>query len=207
MSFSPFQPEFFDRLKGGGPDDAGAVLSGDDWFREAIFHTFSDIATKHGCTIQLSKRRIREARELWLNEIQNMKISGGGEPDHFKQAGFLVYWLRRRIVISIVREGTGFVGTARQRVFLERPNETCAFLLGFRICLYFVASKRAGPEREEYLSSIALDEAFVNEASILLFEKQLSPHAMYLIYRSLFYDLKLRGGPDVVTNLRLVSKG
>jgi hypothetical protein len=203
MMFSPFQPQFLDYLKNGGPGEAGGAISGDDWFREAIFRTFSDVAAKRQCTIQLSKRRIREARELWLNEIQNMKIAGGGEPDHFKQAGFLAYWLRRRVVISVVHEDTAFVGNPAQLQFFQRPSEICAFLLGFRICLYFAAGRKATAEREEYLSSIELDNAFISEASVLLFEKQLSPHAMYLIYRSMFYELKFRGGPP--TPLRLVS--
>jgi hypothetical protein len=204
MSFSPFQSGFLDLLKHGGPSDEG-LLSGEEWFKTAIFRTYQEIARLNGCEMQPSARRLREARELWLNELSNMKITGGGEPDHFKQAGFLTYWLRRRLVISITREGANFTGSSQQIQFLERPNEICSFILGFRICLFFQANRKSGEERRQYLSSIELQSEFVKDAGILLYEKQLSPHAMYLIYRSLFYELK--PPPGEVVPLRLVHSG
>ena len=204
MNFSPFDPNFLDHLKHGGEGDNGR-LPAEEWFATAIFRNYQRIANRNGCEMQPNARRLREARALWLNDLSNMKIEGDGEPDHFKQAGFLAYWLRRRLVISITRELSTFAGTPQQIQFLERPNEICSFLLGFRICLFFQANRKVGPERKEYLESVDLVPEFLKDASILLFAKQLSPHAMYLIYRSLFYEIKMPRDPSVIVPLRVVS--
>lgn len=208
MNFSPFQPNFLDYLRDGNPDhlkigrtpDGEELHDGNDWFREAVAYTFRTVAYNFGYKAQFSKKRTREARSLWIADIKNMKIDGGGEPDHFKQAGFLAYWMRRRIPISLLEKTDRFDGSTPQLEFADYPNEICSFVFGLRVCIFFEAPKRETDARLKDLEALKLSPAFLRDIAVLLFHKQVSPHAMYLIYRSLFYNLGLHNDETNVTH-------
>ena len=203
MDYSLFQPGIFDLLKDGLKDQVGQVVLADDdqapldgpeWFCRAMNRAFNKIADQRHCEVLMSKARLKEAHHLWLAEIGKIRTENGGEPDHFKRAGFLAYWLRRRVVISVPHERDRD-GGERQKEFLRYSNEFCSFIVGYWLCLFFEAERRTGTARKEELQKIVLDRGYLFDSAVLLHHKNVSPHAMYLIYKSLFYNLGPLG-PD-----------
>jgi hypothetical protein len=189
MSTLLFQPRVFDYLRNGGPL-RGQQVSAQEWFDRAVAEAFKDIARRHGCTVTLSGDRLDEARKLWVGETNKIRVDGE-EPDHFKQAGFLAYWLRRRVVINRKEEGDDPDGPG-VATFLQFGNEICSFLLGFQLCLYFETGRISGEDRLKEIRETELTAEFVHDAAVVFFEKNVSPHAVYLFYRSLFYRLHPR---------------
>ena len=70
-------------------------------------------------------------------------------------------------------------------------NEICAFLIGFRLCQYFDFEPLIEETGEivARIRKVNLEAHLLQDAATLLRHKNLSPHALYLIYRSLFYRL------------------
>jgi len=187
-----------------GSGTADAPASEDDrqqWFFTLIAGAYRDIVrVEWGIDrFGISDQRLEEARLQWLRDIGRIEIDGSVEPDEYKLLGFLVYWLRRRCVIGYahrseaacrVAEIDGWVNAQDQ--FLLRCNEIAAFLIGFRLCLYL----RIGPNLTtdanghpiELLDSFDdhdLDQEFLFDIGTLMKQKNLSPHSMYIIFRSL----------------------
>jgi len=127
------------------------------------------------------------------------------ELDHFKHASILAFWLRRLVPINTtwpadadgrVINDDDYVPTERQNHFLLYGNEWCALLAGFQIALNYElqrASAEAGKdgvpsdfERLLALREVALPDRFIYEFPRLLKHKNISPHAIYMTYRSLF---------------------
>jgi hypothetical protein len=118
------------------------------WFIECIAANFVNLATKWGCSVSLSVRRLGETYDFW-REDQGRTISEGIEEseslDHFKHASFIAFWLRRMLPIN----QTTVVGRnptqpdesadagADQKFFLQYGCEICALLIGFQICLFY----------------------------------------------------------------------
>ena len=66
-------------------------------------------------------------------------------------------------------------------------NEYIAFELGFEFCRYYETAKKGGSQRA---SSLVLTEDYLRTACHFLKYKQVSPHAIYLIYKSLFLSIE-----------------
>jgi hypothetical protein len=84
------------------------------------------------------------------------------------------------------------VNVVEQDKFLLSPNEICAFLIGFRLCLYF-SLKHLIDESDHIgheIQARTLDANLKFDVATLLKHKNVSPHALYLIYRTLFYVLE-----------------
>jgi len=142
-----------------------------------------------------------------------------GEPDHLKQAGHLAYWLRRAAPISeavpalagdempvqtwpiVVQTFGSEMLAERQKILrdmlLQYGNEYAAFDIGFRICRYFEAKRiERSPDRSEGaavpqdIRNMNPSLSYLHDVAHFLKEKNVSPHALYLIYRSLFLELR-----------------
>jgi hypothetical protein len=187
-----YRPDVFDCFRDGVRLESGELIDAEQWFATAIAEQYQDIANRHGCRIELSTARLEEARSLWSHDTGRIDIKTETPPDHFKRAGFLVYWLRRRAVLNFVHRRESGVDVSEQDRFLFGSNEVAAFLIGFRLCLFFEMKHfidigdHIGHDVEKY----HFDSELKFDIATLLRHKNVSPHSLYLIFRSLFYDLK-----------------
>lgn len=187
--FSPFQPDIFQLLAQGDPSNR---TGRHEWFVEAIAENYAALAERYGCEVSISERRTLEAQKYWMQDLTRVVIEGGSSvPDHLKQAGFLAFWLRRRVVVDSSAEIRGAPYVMYQDEFLQYSNDWLAFLFGFQLCLYFEADPRQGPRRRQQLQQYKLDPEYLRDVSVLLNHKNVSPHALYIIYRSLFYPFRM----------------
>ena len=200
LDTSLYQPGIFDYFKNGCDDAAGEAVSASEFFRGVIGSAYYEIADHFDCSVLLSATRVEEARVHWARDLPRIDIEGSKTPDHFKNAGFLAYWLRRRVVVEIAsRVGKG--GTDKQTHFIGFANEICAFVVGFRLSLYFHYRRRieSGPDASKFLVNIELQDDLRHDVVTLLRHKEVSPHALYLIFAALFTDIeKPRGSLNVV---------
>lgn len=193
MDYSLTQPHVFDYLKNGQTLADGSVISGRDWFKNAIADACNEIASTYACEVNLASRRLEEAQDLWVDDVKRMRIDGDGTPDHFKQAGFLCFWLRRRIILAVNHPAPQTDNPSeRQSFFIRHGNEVCAFLIAFKLCAFYQAPGQSGVDRVKFLQSIRPDPNFLHDVAVLLFHKNVSPHALYLILRALFNPIYTR---------------
>lgn len=141
-------------------------------------------------------QRVVEAHGAWQADVARV---GQHEPrlsdglDHFKQCGFLAFWLRRMspMVDAVdltenVGDAAGYALSAEEKEFREilfgYGNEYLAFDFGFQICRFYEISKDGGSKRAEEL---VLPPDYYQSLCHFMKYKNISPHAMYTIYRSL----------------------
>ena len=187
-----YRPDVFDCFRGSVPNSLSDKDAPKQWFASCLAYQYDDIAKRHHCEVRLSPTRLEEARLLWLRDTGRIDIDGDTIPDHFKQAGFLAYWLRRRMVVSWWQRSLVDEPTEEQDRFLLGANEICAFFVGFRICLYFEFKEEINSRDHigHLLQELALESSLKFDIATLLKHKNVSPHSLYLIYRTLFYDMK-----------------
>lgn len=145
---------------------------------------------------RLSRPRIIEAHGAWTKDLERVganenKLEEG--LDHFKRAGHLAFWLRRMSPIVEFVDETSNIADGHEytldenelnfRDLLEgHANEYVAFDLGFQFCKFYEIS--LGNERAK---SLALDEDYVRTTCHFMKYKQVSPHSLFMIYKSLFF--------------------
>lgn len=186
--FTLFQPNALHCMHYGKP----GVITPQDWFVKAMSLAYGSLASVYNCEVDLSKRRLLEARKHWQQDLERVILDGDSErPDHFKEAGFLAYWLRRRIVVNESSKISGAPNIIYLNEFLEYTNEFLAFLVGFRVCLFFEATRASGAARVDMLHQYRLNIEYLKDVAVLLHHKNVSPHSLYIIYRSLFYNFKI----------------
>lgn len=131
-----------------------------------------------------------DVHHFWTEDIRRLKefSLAGKDPDHFKQAAHLAYWLRRiGPVMDYVVANYGPLNERekRSRDFLRQFNtEYIAFDVGYQICeFYETAALPSGVVPRKF----GIDDEYLASICCFLKEKNVSPHALYLIYKSLFY--------------------
>ena len=144
-----------------------------------------------------SKPRVIEAHGAWKNDIDRV---GAYEPklqdglDHFKQCGHLAFWLRRLSPIVEAHDTTLNLGDAEgpplsgyeiafRKLLLGYVNEYLAFDYAFQICKYYELGKQGGSSRAAALSP---DREYYQTMCQFLKYKNVSPHGLHLIFKSLF---------------------
>lgn len=144
-----------------------------------------------------STPRIIEAYGAWKNDLLRV---GEHEPklndglDHFKQCGHLAFWLRRLSPIVESYDTLQNLGDSQgyplnddekafRKLLLGYVNEYLAFDYGYQICKYYEIGQEGGSERAQ---SLAPDREYYQTMCQFLKYKNVSPHAMHLIYKSLF---------------------
>lgn len=198
-----------------GTDDDGFLLFNADivprlkdreFFKRAFSQFCMLTANQYGCEVTISDRRMGEAYDFWIGDVERALQNGTDEEttelDHFKHAAFIAFWLRRLIPINDIwfqatagNDGCG--ASAPQVRFSRYGNEICALSAGFMICLsYELAAMEErethGQKTQVISDAVAVKELprhFLSEYPKLLKHKNLSPHSMYMLYRSLFDSL------------------
>lgn len=146
---------------------------------------------------RLSRPRIIEAHGAWTKDLERVganenKLQDG--LDHFKRAGHLAFWLRRMGPIvefvdetSNIADGSDYQLDDHERNFRDlmegHANEYMAFDIGFQFCKFYeisVDSKTA--------EALSLDEDYIRTTCHFMKYKQVSPHSLFMIYKSLFYQ-------------------
>lgn len=145
---------------------------------------------------RLSLRRLNDAHCAWLGDLTRVddheKALDG--LDHLKQCGHLAYWLRRSAPVidyidmttsgAIAEDGDLYADEAEVREFLDSyGNEYLAFDFGLQICSYYEMHRTDGHARA---AAPALTRAYLKDVCHLLKFKNVSPHALYMVYKSLF---------------------
>jgi len=146
---------------------------------------------------QISIQKLTEAHGAWKNDLSRV---GENEPqldeglDHFKRSGHLAFWLRRMSPLieandltRDIADAEGFPLTKTEELFRELlfgyGNEYLAFDLGYQLCKFHEIAKADSSTRAKYLVP---DTDYYKIICHFLKYKSVSPHAMYLIYKSLF---------------------
>lgn len=145
---------------------------------------------------KISDARLFEAHGAWLNDLRRV---GEHEKnlkrglDHFKQCGHLSYWLRRfSPIIEFVDLDFGeserpmTAGEIALRTLMEGySNEYMAFDFCFQICRHYEAEslERTSPRAK----TIILSNDYYKLVCHFMKYKHVSPHAMHLVYKSLFF--------------------
>lgn len=191
--YSLFQEEVLNRLRERA------------WFIPSISYNILFVARSYGCHVKVSELRTGEAFDYWV-EDSNRTLSHGMPPgtgtlDHFKEAAFLAFWLRRRLPINEITklqslgERAAGLGTQEQKMFLRYGNEISAFTIGYKLCLHHhlsvietdgtVPSLRAPAALSSYVQA-NLNKTLLSDIVTMMKHKNVSPHGLYLLMRSLF---------------------
>jgi len=147
---------------------------------------------------RLSKPRVIEAHGAWLSDLKRVNDHEpqlGEGLDHFKRAGHLAFWVRRMgPVVEAVdttqnfADAPGYDLSSDEQAFRDLlfgyANEYVAFDLGYQFCRYYELNKAGGSARA---NSLILTEDCIRTNCHFLKYKQVSPHALYLIFKSLFF--------------------
>lgn len=139
---------------------------------------------------KLSKPRLIESHGAWRNDLSRV---GNHEPhlveglDHFKRAGHLAFWLRRFApVVEAIDpldspQDTHAPLTATEvefrKLLLAYCNEYLAFDFAFQFVKYYESA---------HGNDLILPPDYYFTMCHFLKYKNVSPHAMHLIYKSLF---------------------
>lgn len=173
------------------------------YFLNFVKFNFDIFASHYKCEITISARRTLEAFDGWNRDtertLSEMNSHHGSQGlDHYKQAGFLAYWLRRRDVLEeITAMQNPIPGIARdyisplQETFIDFGNEIGSFLFGFHYCLRYEYGRRISD-----LRACQLPEDYILAMAVMLKQKNVSPHALYLVYKSLFLDIQTKNAAD-----------
>lgn len=194
--FTLYQNGIFNLLKRGKP---ASGISREEFFYEAIVGEATAIGDQFGCSIEVNEKRLFEAQDYWEWDLRAMsysnRIDGPApvEPCEFKHAAFLTYWLRRRVFIEQVRrQSVTHIKKERMDFFCDYAVEISAFLIGVHLCSYFLKKKKVAAVAKNHDKVINLpseskiiDFSMTCEYATLLRHKNVSPHALYLGFKSL----------------------
>ncbi len=170
-------------------------LRDENWFRDFVTSQYIYTASPVSILPRISPSALVDAHGQWvtdLKRVKNFELGDRSEPDHFKQAGHLTYWLRRsQPVYDVKMEASGtppnFHGNPLAEIFhrliMVAPNEYLAFDLGYRIVLLHECYSQDPPKSE---SEFALTDDYIVTMVQFLRNKNVSPHALFLIFKSLF---------------------
>jgi hypothetical protein len=155
---------------------------------------------------KFSRPRLDEAHGSWLADLKRVKenerhlVNG---LDHFKQCGHLAFWVRR--LSPVVEFADLDFGDsempmkpkekALRNLLKGYVNEYLAFDFGYQLCRYYEARHKEKPSgRAEHLG---LSPDYYQMISHFMKFKNVSPHAVHLVYKSLFYYNGM--DPDVLS--------
>ena len=139
---------------------------------------------------------MHDAYQSWHRDITRMpddSMQGSSsEPDHFKNSGVLAYWLRRFPPAQHFTDNTKSIQDSYPYSVMPRDEEFrellrgyvpeyLAFDIGFRICDFFETQKKDSPCQPKSLS-----DDYIKMACHFLKYKNVSPHSMILMYKSLY---------------------
>ena len=129
---------------------------------------------------------MKDAYQSYKGDIERLNGNMKTKPDHFKCAGCLSYWLRRHSPVYKFQESEKNILSPEQQklrdIIKDYGNAYLAFMLGYRACEFFQKNSK---EVKKLPSNI--DEDYIETVCYLMKYKSISPHAMGMIFRSLFF--------------------
>ena len=143
--------------------------------------------------------RLPHAHFFWTKDIERVARevgppdpSAAKEPDIFKRCGFLSFWLRRTAPFIYAEPVQAIHFTSQekawQELFAKFPNEMFSFDLPFRL-----AAMNYGAQKGDIAIALGkIGYPYLHDICHYLKTKPVSPHALYLIYKSLFEDVRLK---------------
>lgn len=193
MSYGLLQKDVIRLLKTGTPNGK------DRWefFYEIISDEIDQVASHFGCEAEITNIRLLEAQEYWLNDLAQLRVSESNEPNHFKHAGWLCHWLRKKSVVSRLKI---FQEERLTDVFEQHFNEYIAFAIGLKLVIFYECCER-GLSDDAIAKSVQTSAIpdLIRDVALYLSHKNVSPHAIYLIYRSLMLAVPISaaGNQDI----------
>lgn len=170
------------------------------FFRNFIKYNVSVTLSELSLEATFRDDYLRDAYELWTNDldrIENFDLKNGTKADHLKHAGHLCYWLRRCKVISWVGLTDDHSDDEIKSWFKNnsliigrmygRENEFLAIDLCYRMAAYAEAVKYNHKKSPTDILS-RIDSEYISAVAHVFKTKNVSPHAIYLI----FYGLIVR---------------
>lgn len=143
-----------------------------------------------------SELRLAEVFSAWRDDLNHVVAY---EPhldalDHFKRCGHLTYWLRRRTPLIEATDIRGLITFEGGQILSKDQedfrdllfaygNEYLAFDVGYQFCKFY--EQHLGSPRAEHL---VLSSDYIQTVCHFLKFKNVSPHAMFLIFKSMFYS-------------------
>lgn len=168
-----------------------------DRFVKVLTHYAQEVAKLGELFPHFSIPRLHDAHGSWRNDLERVEdrednLDAG--LDHFKQCGHLAFWIRRHSPIVEYADLTSNYQdggehqftrneTERRELLVSYGNEFIAFDFGLQFCLYYERRKAAPTERAK---NFTITMEYIESVCHFLKFKQVSPHALYLIYKSLF---------------------
>ena len=192
-------------------------LADKDRFVGIMIDFYTAIAGHHDCYVETSHRRLRDAYDLWREDAGRMDLQMHPDSttrDHFKDASLIAFWLRRMVPINQIQTSSEYasqfiLGTETEALklsdiqahFARYGSEHCALFAGFYISLsYEVQCGAESVEAAENVSilgessgtDVRLPDRFHDEFPMILKTKNISAHGLYMMYFSLFADIRWR---------------
>ena len=173
------------------------IIDSEDGF-VTVFKRYTEEVLRSAVLIPvLSKLRLKDAYGSWKNDLARV---GDNEKhlteglDHFKQAGHLAFWLRRMspLIEAYEIEGNYQDGQTYdvnglaidfRRLLFAYGNEYLAFDFAFQIVSFYEHSRS---DRTGNGTAVRLSRDYYETICHFLKFKNVSPHALHLIYKSLF---------------------
>lgn len=193
-------------------------LTGDpNFFAECMTAFAIDIGASFGCDIEVSASRLLDTYDHWqgdVNRAASENFPENGIPldeeiqpielDHLKHAGFITFWIRRSVPIQNISKQSNPIKSVSDRMmqrFYAFSNELFAVRVGLGICLSYEA-RIVREEIEKSGKILTIDQRnqslfisrrlsnwnLIRDYLHILKHKNISPHAIYLIYKTLFID-------------------
>ncbi len=181
-------------------DENALNLHNRQHFVDAVNYAYNEVAEQYFCRCDMSERRLIEAYDYW-QEDANRTLGLGIDKksktlDHFKHAAFICFWLRRTNPINELRGQSPVPNDRRKsaQLFFQYGNEICALFIGLQLCLFYESgrwdeeSSNVSPigGLTDRLKLVSLPPDLLGDFAMILKHKNMSPHAIYLMYKSLF---------------------
>lgn len=204
--FTLFQPQILSSLKSGKVLSDGTEVDGEALFMLSITKISEKIAfNQYGCDVTLNANNLRSAWRYWCRDVKNIELRVEQQiaetnekpksrtPNEAKQAAFLAYWLRRRLIVSDTRVSKQYTSDKmiqRQWRFRRDSSETLAFIIGLYLCIYYKLkpSDQYNANFSRVLSDAMPDQKYIFDVVNVFKNKNVSPDSVYMIYNSLFRD-------------------
>ena len=159
--------------------------TGKDVFKYCVFDEYQYEA-QFGCYVpKMSESAIEDAYSCYMEDIARMDSKMPTQPDHFKRAGIIAYWLRRHAPVFGFKLCDDMASKKQKRIqeelLIEYGHVYLAFAFGYKLCLFFVREDTGGKTMPE------LDLKYIQSICYLMKYKSISPHSLGFIYRSLFF--------------------
>lgn len=174
-----------------------------DWFAEFVSYQYKHVVFELEPVFPiLSDYWISHAHYRWSKDIAlvSKKEYEGRPLDHFKYAGFLCYWLRRCPPLCglSTNPDTTFAGIKHRDpkpILVQYGNVFAAFDIGLRICRYWESARtdiNYSPEIRQKMLRLSIPQRseYIEDVCYTLAEKNISPHSLNMLYKSLFIALR-----------------